>query len=213
MEAPPRPGTNPDRRHRRRRESRARIRAAARALFVERGFEATTVDDIVASADLAQKTFFNHFPTKDALLQELARAVVSRFERMLREECRRSQTLDRRLRGFFAKVAIEAEANRVFSRDLLHRIIRGSSPEGVGNAELQRVREAFRLLLCEGRARGDVGDALAVEDQSDLVTGAFIGVVLQWLNEPGYPLAVRLEATAQFLASALAPDHRAGEVG
>ncbi len=50
------------RRERRKREVRGRILAAAVGLFDERGFGATKVAEICERADVAHKTFFNHFP-------------------------------------------------------------------------------------------------------------------------------------------------------
>ncbi len=43
-----------------------RISTCAVALVLEHGYEATTVDMICAEAGVSQRTFFNHFPTKDA---------------------------------------------------------------------------------------------------------------------------------------------------
>ena len=37
-------------------------------LFVERGYDATTTTDISEAADVAQRTFFRHFPVKEAVL-------------------------------------------------------------------------------------------------------------------------------------------------
>ncbi|PVE78776.1 TetR family transcriptional regulator [Microbacterium testaceum] len=45
-------------------DTRDRLRAAALALFVERGFDATTVTDIVERAGVTRRTFFRHFGDK-----------------------------------------------------------------------------------------------------------------------------------------------------
>ena len=52
------------RRERKKLETRQRISTAAFALFVERGYEATTVEAIAERADVAKGTVFNYFPQK-----------------------------------------------------------------------------------------------------------------------------------------------------
>jgi AcrR family transcriptional regulator len=56
-----------DRRARKKARTRAEIRRTAQELFAERGFDAVTIADIAATADVAVQTVFNHFPTKEAL--------------------------------------------------------------------------------------------------------------------------------------------------
>lgn len=52
---------------------RAEITAAACALFVEHGFEATTVDQIVETVGISRRSFFRYFGSKeDVLLGDLA---------------------------------------------------------------------------------------------------------------------------------------------
>ncbi|MFC7330711.1 TetR family transcriptional regulator [Marinactinospora rubrisoli] len=44
------------------------IRATALALFEERGFDAVTIDEIAAAANVARGTFFNYFESKEAVV-------------------------------------------------------------------------------------------------------------------------------------------------
>ncbi len=56
------------RRDRKKRETRQRLIDAAATLFATTGFAETTTVDIAESADVAQRTLFRHFATKEALL-------------------------------------------------------------------------------------------------------------------------------------------------
>ena len=57
---------------RRKIEFRDNITRAAMKLFEEQGIVETSVAAIIKEADIAHKTFFNHFPTKDHLLRYIA---------------------------------------------------------------------------------------------------------------------------------------------
>ena len=55
-------------RDRQRAQIRADIRRAAFRLFVERGYDAVTTEEIAAAAGVSPRTFFRHVPTKEELL-------------------------------------------------------------------------------------------------------------------------------------------------
>ncbi|GJG86259.1 TetR family transcriptional regulator [Gemmatimonadetes bacterium T265] len=59
--------TPSDRRSRKRLATRQAISNAATRLFLERGFDRVTVDEIAAAADVGRMTVFNHFPRKEDL--------------------------------------------------------------------------------------------------------------------------------------------------
>ncbi len=56
------------RRERKRRETRRRILDAAMALFLKRGYDATTMHQIADAADISRRSLFDYFPTKEDVL-------------------------------------------------------------------------------------------------------------------------------------------------
>src|SRR5215212_5413461 len=54
-------------RERKKAQTREVIADAARRLFLEHGFEGVTVAQVAREADVAEKTVFNYFPTKEDL--------------------------------------------------------------------------------------------------------------------------------------------------
>jgi AcrR family transcriptional regulator len=55
----------PGLRARKREATRERLSRTAMALFLQHGFEATTVDDIAAAADVSRRSFFHYFASKE----------------------------------------------------------------------------------------------------------------------------------------------------
>jgi AcrR family transcriptional regulator len=83
-------------RQERRAETRARLVAAAYALFHARGFTRVGVDDVAAAAGVTKRTLYDHFPSKDDLAEAaaahhaaLAEALVESWLGFLRADPRR----------------------------------------------------------------------------------------------------------------------------
>lgn len=66
-----------NRRERKALETRRRIRTAARDLFVEQGYSATTIQQVAARADVAWQTVYSVFGTKAAILSEVFDVAVA----------------------------------------------------------------------------------------------------------------------------------------
>jgi AcrR family transcriptional regulator len=77
-----RPDTSPAVRRPRRpaAERRRQILAAARALFAERGFHATTTRDLAAAADINDALIYRYFPDKQAILAALVDEAIEVFQ-------------------------------------------------------------------------------------------------------------------------------------
>jgi AcrR family transcriptional regulator len=74
----------PGLRERRRQQTRERLTRAAMALFLDRGFEATTLDDIAAAADISRRSFFHYFASKEDVVfawhEETTAALIAAVE-------------------------------------------------------------------------------------------------------------------------------------
>ncbi len=65
-----------NRTERKKRETRNKIIESASDLFIERGARSVSMDEVAERADMARRTLFNHFETKDALLYAVAAPVL-----------------------------------------------------------------------------------------------------------------------------------------
>ncbi|HXW46151.1 MAG TPA: helix-turn-helix domain-containing protein [Streptosporangiaceae bacterium] len=61
-------------------ERRRQILAAARALFAERGYDATTTRDLAAAADINDALIYRYFPDKRAILTALVDEAIAVFQ-------------------------------------------------------------------------------------------------------------------------------------
>ena len=200
------PAAPPDlssRRGRRRHELRLRIVEAAVALFDEQGFDATRVSEICDRADVANKTFFNYFPTKSDLLREIAQGALDQFLGEI-EEARKTRGGTReRLRALFERIADNALAAGPMHRELLAEIMHVAHESRTEREQARRLHQAFRALVRDGRSAGDVDTAHTIETQTDMLIGAFYALMLNWANLDDYPLRRQALAAARFLADAL----------
>src|SRR5450755_4369219 len=132
-------GVPVSRRARRAAETRERIYQAALGLFAERGFAATTVEDITEAADVGKGTFFNYFPSKEHVLGMLHELQLSKVAQA--ESAAKSSKLPIRevLRQFMRSIAEEPGRSQLLARGLLATIF---------------TNEAIRELLVNTMTRG-----------------------------------------------------------
>jgi AcrR family transcriptional regulator len=84
---------------RRKPESLARLKAAARLLFVERGYHATRPQDIARAAGLGHGTFYLHFPDKRACFLDFVEDARRDLDAFLRARVAPHETLEALIAG------------------------------------------------------------------------------------------------------------------
>jgi len=170
-----------------RRERRAQVLEAARRIFAQKGYHATSITDIIDAAGIARGTFYLYFDTKRAIFDEL----LDLFFQLLTREVRPVDVAPgarppvEQLAGIVRHVLDTLFANRDLARILLR--------EAVGlDAEFDR-----KLAEFYGRVLAVIQHALATGHRIGLVRRCNIAVtstcILGSVKEIVYHLAVEAD--------------------
>jgi len=187
-----------ERRARERRQRTHDVLAAARALFVKKGYDGATMADIAAASGFAIGTLYELFPSKDTILLGLLEDRVDQLLGRLRDVAAREgadparQIADivRTHLGFFRedpallRLTLTAWTGSDFTvrRDLGERIDR-------------KHREYLALVLpvFERGVRGRVFARRPPMRMAVALTGLINALIRRWVREPGLDLAAEGE--------------------
>ena len=75
--SPARSPSAPDRHTRRRQRTRAQLIEAAKILFAREGIDSTRINDITEAADVGFGSFYNHFDSKEAIVEAVLEEAVA----------------------------------------------------------------------------------------------------------------------------------------
>jgi AcrR family transcriptional regulator len=144
-------------RERKKQQTRQAIHRAAMELFAERGFDATTIADIASAADIAPRTFFSYFASKEEVVFAGFEELYAEFDRVMSERPPGTTALDA-LRTWIV------DAARRFAPDPEHERLEarlvGESPS-VAACDLQHMKRLeTRLAEAVAVDLGEPPDAL-----------------------------------------------------
>ena len=160
-------------RERTRRAVRGELAQLAMDLFVENGYDETTIDDLAAAAGMSKRTFFRYFASKE----ELVMGKYEFFGQQLAEDLAArpvDEPLWVSLRQIFGRVAdhVENDARRAESV-AMEKIVRDHPT--LNASYLERVSRMQELVLDEVRAR------TGRSDPADPRTAAIVGAAFSCL--------------------------------
>src|SRR5215213_7006375 len=170
-------------RERKKEEQRVRILGAAVALFRERGFDETRVQDVLEAADVSLGTFYNYFPGKNAVLDAFGAEVIGSYVRLAAEELAAGdQTPADRVR------ALARACGRAFSSDpdfMTVVVTRARAFGGRGDLPVRDdpIYELLTRLFAGGQESGHVRADVPAIQLGEIFSGIFMFTVVSWLAE------------------------------
>jgi len=152
------------------------VRSSIR-LFREKGFEATTVDEIAREADVSRRTFFRYFPSKESAVFPHQAAYLARFRSLLEARKAGEPALARVRR---ACLAMARDYMNAREEHLEQQAIIQSSPALIARGEAHDEEWAAviaRAFASEEGGREDAGR------RARFVAGAIMGLIRAALRE------------------------------
>ena len=149
---------------------REQLASAAMKLFSARGFEAVTVDEIVAEVNVSRRSFFRYFPTKEAVFFARRADQIEQLEALLKAPLPGEQPFETVRRSLL--VLADDHVARREQILIEHQVIAGAPALSGHELELDR---AAVLAIASALSRGS--RAAAVVHRGKLAAGALIGVL------------------------------------
>lgn len=183
---------------RRKLEVREKILAAAFDLFLGQGVAATTIEEICERADVANRTFFNHFATRQDMIRALAERRLVNLHDVVFD--RADEAIPARLVGVFDDIAAALAKSGDTYRELIGEMLATS---GYGVQRGFNLHDTFAELVKEGVVRGEVSATHDAETLADIIVGALSGGIVNWTVDRTYSLQTNLHNLGVALAELL----------
>ena len=196
----------PGKRERTKVQNRHTILEAARWVFAELGYGATTVRDIVRATPLASGTFYNYFKSKEEIFQAIQDESALRIRPRLREERAKAENIEgfifSSFRTFFEYVESDQNSFRTIRRNTEAMRVRMDTPEII--AGFDELRDDLETAIDRG---------LLPPVDTDYLMAAFVGVAFEIAEhlldrDDRDPASAAEFATALFLGGVRNLPHR-----
>lgn len=186
---------------RRKTEFRDRITDAALKLFAENGVADTSIASIIKEADIAHKTFFNHFPTKDHLLQHVVSSNTQHAYLFFREGLKRHTDPRKQLKYCLMSVA---KALEPMNPECYRELVTFYFVSNASTKEFRQEQKQHFIALIESILRDAEKQALLrkdfdLETLGEMIVGICVSTLLNWCVETDFPIVKKMKSAVKFI--------------
>jgi AcrR family transcriptional regulator len=193
----------PNRRERRRAETRERIIRSALRLFAERGLTGTTVEDITNAADVGKGTFFNYFPSKEHILAHLCQLQMGKIREFVSQVIESTKSMDRVLYDLALIVTEEFARSPALVQNILVPSFSSDSMRQEMADDVDDDRRILAKLMAARQKRGEIRDDFTPAELALQFQRALFGTTVLWSLDPSQPLPDCLKQMSSVLWSGI----------
>ncbi len=167
------------------RNVKSRIVSAAWQLFYEKGYNGTTVDDIIALSGTSKGSFYYYFNTKDELLNTLSVILDDYYEELEMKMDSEMNSFDKLL---YMNYEMHIMMERKISRDLLSSLYSTQLVTEGDNSLLDQNRRYYQLvtrIIEEGQNRGQISKDMPVSAITKYYAMCERALVSDWCMNKG----------------------------
>ena len=198
--------------------TRQRILDIAEASVLSKGFEATSIDEIIAEAQITKSGFYYHFADKNVLAREMLKRYIATSDRMFDDIFGRAKKLsDDPLQAFLIGLGLLAEVledlpnghpgcliasicyqERLFDREVVE----------LNGRSVRAWNARFRSYLEEITTVHGLGDQVDLDDVANMLSSVVDGGIImsKILGEPSH-LARQVRTYRNFVKLLFAPQN------
>lgn len=189
-------------RERKKLKTRAAIQREALRLFLERGFQATTVEDIAAAVEISPSTFFNYFPSKEevAFQDDLDPHILAAFNTQP-AGVNPVRALRNALRTVFAAIPPEDEQ---LMKQRMALVARDADLRAAMLNQFAALVDQVAAILA-GRS-GRSPDDFRIRNLSGALLGVLMAAILAAADAPGADFVELMDAAMAHLEAGLPID-------
>ena len=174
-------GTAVGLREQKKEEMRDAIAASALTLFRTVGFERARVRDVAAGLRISEATFFNYFPSKQAVLDAAAAELVDRSVARLRDAVTADASVADRIAEMIDGFGGDFDDDRDLAMLLVDhtRFLDGRQTDGSDTEHRRLVRDLF----ADGQRRGEIATDVSAAQLAEIYEATVVATVQGWLRD------------------------------
>jgi AcrR family transcriptional regulator len=182
------------RRERRRQEIRDRLYETAVELFLEQGYESTTMDEIANRADVARGTVFNHYPRKFEFLNEWGARRRARIADAVRDRHLEDMSIDLVFTNYMRVMAQLNLDHRAQTKELMPAALAFSLSKSP-------MASTFAEYTVRAQGRGEIRREVDPEQVGAMLAATYFATIIRWVDHdpPTFDLTQTLIDSAELL--------------